>query len=244
MLINLIKNFSIIIILFVFNSINKLNSYEKTFIIVSEIFPPYTMYDSNNNLTGFNIDISKLICEKIQIKCKFIELNTKEIFASINAGISDFGVGLFKTDQREKNFLFSNKYHENSIGILKYKSNNNIKKIGVIIGAVESLYVQKYFKEDQIIFFDNTMLKFQAFKSKNIDAMTEYFDVINSYLEKNESLKQEIIFEKINNIEYDTSSRFMSKKNNNIFIKKINIAIEELKESNSIDKLKEKYNLK
>jgi len=199
----------------------------------------YVFYDKNHNITGFTIDVSNLICEKIKMKCEFNILNFKEIFGSINNNINDIGAGFIKTKEREKNFLFSIPYIKTSLCILKYNK-DYINKIGIISGRVEDIYVGENFEKEKIIYFDNINQKFQAFKSKNIDSLIEFCNVIALYL-KEVKFNDEVFYKEIKNQKFEIC--FIVKKNNSLLKKKIDNAINILINDGSIDKLKKKYGL-
>ena len=50
---------------------------------------PWTYHDEDDNLVGFDVEIAKLIAEKLGVKATFVECEWDSIFAGIDAGRYD-----------------------------------------------------------------------------------------------------------------------------------------------------------
>ena len=84
------------------------------------LFEPMNYYDENGELTGFETEFTKAVCEKLGVEAKFqeIELNAKTIDAIWN--------GLTVTEERKENMGFSKSYVRNK-QVVVIKADNKDK---------------------------------------------------------------------------------------------------------------------
>ena len=85
-----------------------------TFIAGITLFEPMNYYDENGELTGFETEFTKAVCEKLGVEAKFqeIEWDKKEI--ELNAKTIDaIWNGLTVTEERKENMAFSESYVRN-----------------------------------------------------------------------------------------------------------------------------------
>ena len=78
------------------------------------LFEPMNYYDENGELTGFETEFTKAVCEKLGVEAKFqeIEWDKKEI--ELNAKTIDaIWNGLTVTEERKENMAFSESYVRN-----------------------------------------------------------------------------------------------------------------------------------
>lgn len=91
------------------------------------LFEPMNYYDENGELTGFETDFTKAVCEKLGVEAKFqeIEWDKKEI--ELNAKTIDaIWNGLTVTEERKENMGFSKSYVRNK-QVVVIKADNKDK---------------------------------------------------------------------------------------------------------------------
>lgn len=91
------------------------------------LFEPMNYYDENGELTGFEIEFTKAVCEKLGVEAKFqeIEWDKKEI--ELNAKTIDaIWNGLTVTEERKENMGFSKSYVRNK-QVVVIKADNKDK---------------------------------------------------------------------------------------------------------------------
>ena len=91
------------------------------------LFEPMNYYDENGELTGFETEFTKAVCEKLGIEAKFqeIEWDKKEI--ELNAKTIDaIWNGLTVTEERKENMGFSKSYVRNK-QVVVIKADNKDK---------------------------------------------------------------------------------------------------------------------
>ena len=108
-----------------------------TFVAGITLFEPMNYYDENGELTGFETEFTKAVCEKLGVEAKFqeivwenkeIELNAKTIDAIWN--------GLTVTEERKENMSFSKSYVRNKqVVIINTKNADKYTDIASMAGA-------------------------------------------------------------------------------------------------------------
>ena len=77
-------------------------------IIASEIdYPPFSYIDDNNDVVGFNIELTRAICELSQIDAKIIVEPWANIRNNLDNGQIDAIFGMYYSRERDKTFDFS-----------------------------------------------------------------------------------------------------------------------------------------
>lgn len=97
-----------------------------TFVAGITLFEPMNYYDENGELTGFETEFTKAVCEKLGVEAKFqeIEWDKKEI--ELNAKTIDaIWNGLTVTEERKENMAFSESYVRNKQVVIIKKSNSD-----------------------------------------------------------------------------------------------------------------------
>ena len=98
-----------------------------SFIAGITLFEPMNYYDENGELTGFETEFTKAVCEKLGVEAKFqeIEWDKKEI--ELNAKTIDaIWNGLTVTEERKENMGFSKSYVRNK-QVVVIKADNKDK---------------------------------------------------------------------------------------------------------------------
>jgi ABC-type amino acid transport substrate-binding protein len=246
------KFLSLILIIFLFSSCSK-NSFKKNEIIFSGafVYPKFYIKTETNELTGFSVEVAKLVAEKIGMEAKFEILNLKEILPAINSGSIDSAINLVPSDKRRENFDFSKIYlYDESYFVVRGDKNHiinfesSVKEslvFGVFIGSIYDDFLSKYEKNIKLIRFDSPALLLEAFKGNIIDCFFEQKTAVDSYIESDKMKNFKIIPEDLKGTE--VGAAFMFKKNNQKLKNQINKAIVELEKNGELEKLKKKYNL-
>ena len=91
------------------------------------LFEPMNYYDENGELTGFETEFTKAVCEKLGVEAKFqeIEWDKKEIELNANT-IDAIWNGLTVTEERKENMGFSKSYVRNK-QVVVIKADNKDK---------------------------------------------------------------------------------------------------------------------
>ena len=80
-------------------------------IATSPDFPPFEELQSDGSITGIEIDILNMICEKLGVKLTIKPMEFESVVPGVQVGKFDMGVsGITVTPDRQKNVLFTDPY--------------------------------------------------------------------------------------------------------------------------------------
>lgn len=132
-------------------------------------YPPFSMADANGNVTGFDADIGNAVCDKLQLKCRFVVQAFDGLIPALNAKRFDVIIsGMSITDERQKQIDFSRSYAEFPNHFIAKKGSelagakdlDTLKhdlsglRIGVQAGTTHAAYVEKNLPEAQLMTYD------------------------------------------------------------------------------------------
>jgi len=211
----------------------------------------YTYFDENKNLTGYSIELSKLIANKMNKKPKFIIMDYIKLFPSLESGLIDIIVDAENTNEPSNKILFSRPYSEGSMYFIvneKYKNIHSIDDIiknklviGVSIGSTEERFLNKFYKNSNIISFDDEIIRFQGYRNNTIDVFFDSKATLNKFIDEYNILNSRLI--KIDKNIMPFKMHFAFNKENFILRENINLALIEFEQNGEILKLKKKYNI-
>jgi polar amino acid transport system substrate-binding protein len=215
-------------------------------------YPPFEFYDDGQNLVGFDIDISKAIIEKLGKKAEVSDMAFDGLIPALLTGKIDLiAAAMNATEERRRRVDFSGVYIAPDAVLVTKTENSAIKgipdlagkKIGVQLGTVEDLYlsgldmpidIKRYQKTDdavrEVLLDRNDGVFLDTPVGNNYVAS----DRFGGYLKV--SLKEAIIPE-------DEGFAFAIRKGDPEFLDAFNRALEEIKNSGELDRIKAKYSL-
>lgn len=89
---------------------------------------PWTYHNENNELVGFDVEVAKLIAEKLGVEATFVEGEWSGLFAGIDSGRYDVVInGVEITDERSQKYDFSTPYAFIHTALVVRSDNTEIK---------------------------------------------------------------------------------------------------------------------
>ena len=100
---------------------------------------PWTYHDENSVLTGFDIEIGKLLAQGMGVEADFREVPWESILAGVDTGTFDIACnGVGYTDERAEKFLFSDPYVYTEAVLVVGKDNTGIASLDDLKGKKTS----------------------------------------------------------------------------------------------------------
>jgi len=218
-------------------------------VAVDIYYPPFSYNDEKTGeLSGFDVDIAKAVCRKLEVKCEVLAVPFDEIIPQIENGQLDIGsAGFAFTEERAKRVIYTNKYFRSSSLFLELPGTfegitpETIKgkKVAVQASTNQEDYLRNTYGDlievvpvkgfDEII----AMVNDKSVDLGFIDGLPGYH-----YLKSDAGLNLDIVGDPVH---LDDGSCMVLNKDNTALRDRINAAIEELRLSGEYDSINIKY---
>ena len=107
------KMFVLALVVFVFAAIPASAGWEKIRIGTEGAYPPFNWVDKNGELKGFDIDISKALCDVMKVKYEFVVQDWDGLIPGLLAKKYDCIIAsMSMTPERRERVDFTNKYYQ------------------------------------------------------------------------------------------------------------------------------------
>ena len=205
-------------------------------------FPPYE-YKDGNEFKGIDIEIAKLISEKMDKELEVLDIEFASIIPAIVNGKADIALaGFTVTEDRKKSINFSDSYLKSTQNIL-VKEDSDIKKItdlknkkiGVQSGTTADIYCTNDFGDGNIERFNKYIDAVEALKNKKIDAVVLDNEPAKVFIKEN----NEIVM--LDDVYCEEEYAAVINKDNKDLLEQINNILSEIKSSGELDKIVKKY---
>lgn len=212
-------------------------------------YPPFATKDELGVVTGFDIDVLKLIAKNQDFRIEFVVhpwSKWKEDLTK-NDGIDIWTAGITIKDDRKKVVDFSDPYMSDNTAILMRFDSNHITpenfgeyKVGVEKQSRAVTIAQSMVADSaKIKKFPSNYLAFEALAQKKIDVLLGNEAVLANMAKSFPELK--FIEKQINNSKKQNQLGFMIRKGNPDMLNKINQGLKEIKANGELDKIKYKW---
>jgi polar amino acid transport system substrate-binding protein len=117
-------------------------------------YPPFNQIDADGKLIGFDIDIAKALCDKMEAQCTFVAQDWDGIIPALLAKKYDAIVASMSiTPEREKAVAFTDPYYSNSLRFVAKKDSDfdpaqlKGKTIGAQRATISGSYLDEHYKD-------------------------------------------------------------------------------------------------
>ncbi|MFB9952633.1 ABC transporter substrate-binding protein [Rhizobium puerariae] len=136
------------------------NAQEKLVIGTEGAYPPFNNLEANGELTGFDIDIAKALCEEMKVTCTFVTNDWDGIIPALQSKKFDAIVASMSiTPERKEQVTFSKKYYNTPPAIAVPKDSPITaataaglkgKTIGAQGSTTHSNYAEKHMPDSEL----------------------------------------------------------------------------------------------
>ncbi|WP_339042284.1 ABC transporter substrate-binding protein [Candidatus Lariskella endosymbiont of Hedychridium roseum] len=210
---------------------------------VSADYPPFEYREGAGAIIGFDIELAGLIAKQMDMEAIFEDMRFANIFAAVQSGAVDAGISTITvTEEREKNFDFSDVYYREEIAILSNKGEQAItdksqlrtKKIACQLGTTMEIWLKENAKDTELVLLDNNPQAVEALKAGRVDGVLIDLFQAQAFAQKNIELE----YTSIAKSEFGYA---IAIKKGSELREKINSALRALNESGEIAKLAQKW---
>ena len=214
------------------------------------LFAPMDYYDSDNELTGFEVEFGKAVAEKLGVTPKFVEINwdTKETELS-SGNIDCIWNGLTITDERKENMSISTPYLSNkqvmvtkAENVEKYSADVASAKIVAEAGSAgeELATGEEFFTSAEFTAVDSQAKALMEVASGTADiAIVDYVTSIGSIGEGTDYADLSVVSSK----EFSPEEYGIAFRKGSDVTEEVNKIIDELANDGTLKKIADKYKL-
>jgi polar amino acid transport system substrate-binding protein len=209
-------------------------------------YPPFNQIDANGNVIGFDVDIAKALCEKMQADCVIVTQDWDGIIPGLLAKKYDAIVASMSiTDERKKAVAFTDPYYSNSLRFIAKKGldidPNNLK--GKTIGAQRATISGSYLEDNlkdvvDIKLYDTQENAYLDLGADRVDAVLGDMLVNYEWLNSDEGRDFEFKGEAI---DIDDKIGIALRKDDTELVKRFNKALAAIRADGTYDKINAKY---
>lgn len=219
---------------------------------VEGAYPPFSKTTKDGSLEGFDIDIAKALCKKMDVECKLIKQDWDGIIPALLARKYDAIIAsMSMTDERKKKVAFSNRYYQSPARFITKKGSKiKISKDGL---KGKSVAVQRGTVSDKFItgeFGENIDIKrygtqeeaYLDLNAGRVDLVFADAFVLLEYINSDKGKDYEFIGESYSDPKYFGEGIGIALRQKDTELKeKFNKAIAGIREDGTYDEIRKKY---
>ncbi len=212
-------------------------------------FPPFE-FQENNEFTGFDMDLIKLIAEEQGFQVEINHMDFKALIPGLQNDKIDGAIAAMSIDEeRKKTVDFTTPYFDAGLIIAVGQDNDTIlstndlkgKKLAAQNGTTGARYCNSVKEQDPttvVRLFDDVGLAFMELERAGVDAVVNDLPVTSYYLATTENTKLKTVGEVFSSEE---QYGIAVKKGNTEILNLLNEGLEKVKESGKYDELYDKW---
>lgn len=122
--------------------------------------PPFNLIDKRGDLAGFEIDLAREICKRIEARCTFVQQEWESMLTGLKAGQFDLVMSAMEiTPEREEEALFSEPYVRMPYAFVAARQREihdaspaamRGRLIGVVEGGEAHRYIEDKYRDAQV----------------------------------------------------------------------------------------------
>lgn len=157
--------------------------------------PPFEFYD-HGKIQGFDMDLAQLIAKTLKKEAVIQNMHFSNILPALATGRADAAIAVITmTEERKKNFSFSEPYYTESIAAIfrkdfpiRREAELATKKIACQLGTTMEIWARKHLPHATIITMDTNNQAIESLKIGHIDAVLVDTVQAAAFTQKNPSL--------------------------------------------------------
>ncbi|NEN75754.1 amino acid ABC transporter substrate-binding protein [Pelistega sp. NLN82] len=210
-------------------------------------YAPFTYHDASGKLTGYDVEVTRAVAEKLGVKVEFKETQWDAMLAGLKAGRFDLVANqvALTTPERQATFDKSEPYNWSGVMMVVRQDNNDIKDITDIKGrkaaqTLSSNYGELAVKmQAEIVPIDGMAQGLKLIEQKRADLTLNDNLALLDYLKKNPKSGLKIVWESPS--EEKVGAGFVANKGNQEALAKISEAVIELRNDGTLKKIGEQF---
>jgi putative lysine/arginine/ornithine/histidine/octopine transport system substrate-binding protein len=221
---------------------------EKIRIATEGAYPPFNMKDTSGQLTGFDVDIARALCEEMKADCEIVAQDWDGIIPGLLAKKYDAIIASMSiTAERKQKVAFTDPYYSNYLrfvakkgsGLTGTQSGLKGKTLGAQRATISAQHLEdNYRKSANVKVYDTQEAAFLDLKSGRLDAVLVDAYPGYDWLSKSENSGYDFLGE---SIDIDDKIGIAVRKGDSKLAGKFNKALKALLKNGMYSKVNSKY---
>ena len=124
-------------------------------------YPPFNYLDEEGELTGFNVDLARALCDELSVECSIRQLPWNRLLEALREGEADAVIASMRVSERAlQQADFTDSYYHTPARFVMLKSspmkavtpeNLTGKRIGVVGQTAHEAYLRDFFAASEIV---------------------------------------------------------------------------------------------
>jgi arginine/lysine/histidine/glutamine transport system substrate-binding and permease protein len=209
-------------------------------------YPPFSMYDSDGELIGFDVDVSREIAMRLDRELQLVATEWDGILPGLLAGKYDAIIGSMAiTEERKKQVTFSEPYYQSGAQLFIHRNLSDTissiedctsRRIGVVLGETFERFLTENFPDIDTVTYKSTVDIFRDVENGRLAGFVSD-RLLGAYQIKTMNMP----FVPAGNLLYRESMGIPVKRENESLLANINKALAEARAAGVIDTLFEKW---
>lgn len=219
---------------------------------VEGAYPPFSKTTKDGSLEGFDIDIAKALCKKMEVECKLVKQDWDGIIPALLARKYDAIIAsMSMTEERKKKVAFTNRYYQSPARFIHKKGEKveiskaglKDKNVAVQRGTVSDKFITGEFGESVNIKRYGTQEEaYLDFNAGRVDLVFADAFVLLEYINSDKGKDYEFIGDSYSDPKYFGEGIGIALRQKDTELKeKFNKAIKGIREDGTYDEIRKKY---
>lgn len=166
--------------------------------VSTEPYPPFSFRDASGRWIGFDVDLSRAVCEVEQLTCEVVAVPWEQLIpALLERRVDAIWASMQTTDERRKIIDFTDMYYESIHALIGPASNATVpdigepnslkgKTIGVQAATISAAFAQKHFAGvARVKLYDTLDAALVDLKVGRLDYVSEFVTFLAPFLKEN-----------------------------------------------------------
>lgn len=209
-------------------------------------FPPFSYYDQDGELAGFDVDVSREIARRMGRQSKIVATEWDGILAGLLAGKYDAIIGSMAiTEERSRQVLFSTPYYESGAQLFVHRENPNQVygieecsglRIATVLGETYQHYLEENHPEVRVVTFKSSVEYFEMLEQHRISGFVTD-RLVGAWQVKQAGRP----FVPVGNMLYRERIAIPVRKGEAALLEEINAALRSMREDGTMARVRDRY---
>lgn len=213
-------------------------------------YPPFSYFDSNGRLTGFDADIARALCVEMKRQCDLQAMPWKDLIGQLEKGNIDMVVAsMADTPEREKHVDFTHYYYRSHTiftgrkGVVSQTTPEALKglRLATSQNTIQAAYLQKHYTQSKIILTGSQDEGLKLLTAGKVDLVLS--DTLNllDFLKQPRNSAYDFVGPPLESPELKSEASIAIPKHREPLRQAINAALKRIRLSGVYDRINERY---